>query len=247
MEVNLPSNSSVLRFLTREGGHMYCKLPNVPAFAEWNSVSDAFTSCGCHPEVVSRIWTDIGRKLPRDCRGLIYSNPSLVHAETGIIFALGMGTWYGLRLPRKLISVAIAAGAKTRMEFSTGNMDIRQSISDEWVFGGFLVQELGLCKSAYDYFSLPSDIVGRIERDFVPVEAEPVVELLAQLRRESPDIFGDRVTRSVVFVAKGNFEEFVKAVELARLDWRDLIVQAEYDGWSGEEYRRRDLNMPFEK
>ena len=91
---------------------------------------------------------------------------------------------------------------------------------------------------------MPEDIVAKVRQDFAEDDALTVLQLLSEFHRDNPSI-SERILRCIVFLAKGSFEEFVRAVEMARVDWRDLIVAAEYDGWSGEENRRRDLNAPF--
>jgi hypothetical protein len=93
--------------------------------------------------------------------------------------------------------------------------------------------------------ALPEDIVIRVQRDFSSKESLPILQLLSEFQKENPDLSA-RVLRCIVFLARGSFENFASAVALARLDWRDLIVAAEYDGWSGEENKRRDMNLPFE-
>ena len=91
---------------------------------------------------------------------------------------------------------------------------------------------------------MPEDIVAKVRQDFAEDDALMVLQLLGEFHRDNPNV-SERILRCIAFLAKGSFEEFVRAVELARVDWRDLIVAAEYDGWSGEENRRRDLNAPF--
>ena len=91
---------------------------------------------------------------------------------------------------------------------------------------------------------LPEDIIAKIRKDFSEDEMLPILQLLSELQKEYPER-SSRILRCIVFLAHGSFEEFARAVALARLDWRDLIVAAEYDGWSGEDNKRRDLNEPF--
>ena len=45
------------------------------------------------------------------------------------------------------------------------------------------------------------------------------------------------------FRLKAGFDEFACAVAVARIDWRDVIVNAEYD--RDRETRRRDFELPF--
>jgi hypothetical protein len=92
---------------------------------------------------------------------------------------------------------------------------------------------------------LPEDIIAKVQQDFSEDDAITILQMLSELQKEDPKTFFDRILRCIVFLAHGRFEEFAEAVALARIDWRDLIVIAEYDGWSGEENRRRDFSLPF--
>jgi hypothetical protein len=94
---------------------------------------------------------------------------------------------------------------------------------------------------------LPEDIIAKVRQDFPEDDAIAILQLLSELRKENPDTFFDRILRCIVFVAHGSFEKFAVAVGMARTDWRDLIVHAEYDGWCGEENRRRNFALPFTK
>jgi hypothetical protein len=75
---------------------------------------------GSHPDVVERLWKQLGPALPEDCRG--------------IVLALGMGTQYGLQLG-VLVDQALLAGAG--VEILRGKLPsiIVQSDFGEWVYG----------------------------------------------------------------------------------------------------------------
>jgi hypothetical protein len=89
---------------------------------------------------------------------------------------------------------------------------------------------------------LPTDIQLRVQHDFGPEEALVICQLLVELKAEDPVLFVDRILRCLVFVARGDFKKFSDGVALARLDYRDLIVQGEYDAnWQ----RVRSLVAPF--
>src|SRR5271165_3552638 len=85
--------------------------PRAQVFATWNSVKNAYVSCGCHPDIVEWLWDTVNATLPGDCRCLIYGCPALVCPESGVIFAVAMGMQHGLRVPTMLHPEAIAAGA----------------------------------------------------------------------------------------------------------------------------------------
>lgn len=92
--------------------------------------------------------------------------------------------------------------------------------------------------------ALPEDIIAKVRQDFSQGDEISILQMLSDYQRQHPD-HSARILRCIVFLAHGSFDKFAEAVTLAQLDWRDLIVAAEYDGWSGEEHRRRNLNEPF--
>jgi hypothetical protein len=92
--------------------------------------------------------------------------------------------------------------------------------------------------------ALPEDIVAKVRQDFSEGDVPPILQLLAEFRKENPEL-SNRISRCIIFLAHGNFDDFARAVAMARLDWRDLIEEAEYDEFSGEENKRRDFNLPF--
>src|SRR4051812_44566776 len=90
---------------------------------------------------------------------------------------------------------------------------------------------------------LPQDIITKVRQDFSEDDVVAILQLLSELQKENPRIFSDRILRCIVFSAKGRFDEFACAVALARIDWRDVIVNAEYD--RDRETRRRHFELPF--
>ena len=87
------------------------------------------------------------------------------------------------------------------------------------------------------------DIEEKINRDFeLPDEAALVLSVLGDFADRHPDLSSDRILRCIVFVADGDMGVLEKAMDLARLDFRDLIMWAEYDG---NDNRTRDLTLPF--
>lgn len=90
---------------------------------------------------------------------------------------------------------------------------------------------------------LPQDIVTKVRQDFPEDEAISILQLLSELQKQDPGIFSDRIVRCIVFSAQGSFDEFASGVALARIDWRDVIVNAEYD--KDRENRLRNFGLPF--
>lgn len=88
--------------------------------------------------------------------------------------------------------------------------------------------------------SLPPDIEARIVADFPASEHAAITNGLIGLSDATPE--PTRVARCVLFVANGDLDEFERMVELARTDYRDAIVAAEYDR---DLNRLRDFGWPF--
>lgn len=146
MDIARPLNTKALSYLAHGK-------PDAAASAPWNSVRDPYYACGCHPDIVERLWDQIGAALPADCRCLICGTPALAHPRSGIILAIGIGTQYGLRLPGPLAAEATRAGAKTTTTWTGGgDMDTRRDLGEDWVFGTWLPNELVWCQKVYEMF-----------------------------------------------------------------------------------------------
>lgn len=90
----------------------------------------------------------------------------------------------------------------------------------------------------------PRDMIERLNRDFeTPEDVELALSVLADFMEQNRELSTDRILRCIVFVASGDFDTLERAIELAKTDYRDLIVWAEYDG---HENRVRDLTKPFQ-
>jgi len=88
--------------------------------------------------------------------------------------------------------------------------------------------------------SLATDITTRIKQDFTPIDVQRVTALLIEFRHETHS--DDRILRCLLYVARGRFNCLAEAIALARRDFRDLIVAAEYDS---DMQRTRDFSQPF--
>lgn len=117
-----------------------------------------YYTLGTHPEIVERLWDELGGALPVSCRWILYGRPVLVHPASGVVFGFAGGTHtYGLRLPPRERAAAIEAGAKTVHEYpaypelkvAASRLDLAE-VGPEWVFGGWLKGEEGWCRAAFD-------------------------------------------------------------------------------------------------
>ena len=90
---------------------------------------------------------------------------------------------------------------------------------------------------------LARDIWGKVNKDFeTPEEAALALSVLADFVAQNQEFSSDRILRCIVFVANGDLNRLEKAIDLAREDYRDLIVWAEYDE---KNQRVRDFSNPF--
>ncbi len=141
------ANAKVLAYLRRK--------PLIqPAFVWYRETSrDAYYEAGSHPDIVERLWDQIGAALPSDCRSLVYGTPALTHPISGAILAIGIGTEYGLRLVEPGLSAALAAGAKTITTWTGGgSTDLRAECGADWLFGCWATAEPTWCRQTFDVF-----------------------------------------------------------------------------------------------
>lgn len=145
IDLNSPMNQIVLGYLGR--GEKALK----PAVAAPGSVPDPYLGQGSHPDIVQRVWDELGAALPHACRCLVYGTPALVHQRTGVVLAICNGTQYNLRLTPADSQEALAKGAKTTTRWSTGEeMDASAVLGPGWIFGGWFKEEKQWCLNAYN-------------------------------------------------------------------------------------------------
>ena len=128
-----PRNVGVIQY---QQGRNFHKLP---ACAAPDSYPDPYMELGSHPEIVERVWDQLGGALPVNCRCIVYGTPALVAPRSGIVLAVAFGTQYGLRLLERTVAEALKAGART-VEFN-GKVDIQREFGSDWVFGPWLKRE----------------------------------------------------------------------------------------------------------
>ncbi len=121
-----------------------------------DSVADAYMGQGSHPDIVQRVWDQLGKALPVDCRCLVYGDPALVHPISGIILTFCLGTQYCLRLTPQLMEAATKLGAKTYTKWSPGHStNATQVFGADWIFGSWKKEELDWCREVYIACSEP--------------------------------------------------------------------------------------------
>jgi hypothetical protein len=138
-----PANQGVLRYLNGDA-------PHAPLMALPESVPDPYFGQGSHPDIVERIWDELGKAVPA-YRCLLYGVPVLVHPGTGVVMAIAGGTRYALRLLEEAWEEAQQAGARTVARGSDGGeLNLRETLGEDWIFGGWLKQEITWCRNLFD-------------------------------------------------------------------------------------------------
>jgi hypothetical protein len=145
-----PANRGVLDYLT-DAGRLARSVSVARDRAECQpaDVKDPYLTLGTHPDLVSRLWKDLGGSLPVDCRVIVYGMPALARPDTGVILGLAGGTlMYALRLDRAAAREAISAGAHLEFRYPASRVTGRpetvidaRMFGEGWIFGRWLAGE----------------------------------------------------------------------------------------------------------
>lgn len=126
--------------------------PGRPILERPEDVGPPWLGLGVHPDLLDRLWREVPRSLPVDCRRVFLGCPVLVHPETGVVFGLAEGTHaYALRLPAAEHAEAIAGGAKHVHAYPQGPAFDLAALGPEWVFGRWRTEEERWCVAAYAF------------------------------------------------------------------------------------------------
>jgi hypothetical protein len=144
--VDHPANAGLRRYLEPR------LRPGMAAVLSPSEVSRPYETLGTHPDLVARLWDEITRELPVDCRLVFFGTPALVHPVSGIVFGFAGGTHsYALRLPPREHAVALLAGAKRIHDYSARVPSFDLSVvGDEWLFCRWFAEEPAWCRAAYE-------------------------------------------------------------------------------------------------
>ena len=115
-----------------------------------DSVPDPYQRAGSHPDVVERLWDQLGVVLPRAARCLVCGSPALVQPVTGVVLGICLGTQYALRLPEACGEAAKKAGLESTTRWSNGKvMDLSSDWGPDWRFGAWLAGEPDWVRQAF--------------------------------------------------------------------------------------------------
>ena len=125
--------------------------PNAPVSQSLDAVTDPWYGLGTHPDIIEALW-EMDDSLPQRCRWVFWGGPALVHPETGVVFAIGMGT-IGIvfRLPPHVIASADPQLARVVQKFNRApTFDIGPA-GPEWRLIAHEAPRALWCRAAYDF------------------------------------------------------------------------------------------------
>lgn len=142
-----PANAGLRRY--REPRH---QRSDVAPLAFPDEVQHPHYTLGTHPDLVARLWDELGKVLPVDCRAIFYGGPALIRPDTGIVFGFAGGTHtYALRLPPTERLEALRLGAARVAHYPhQPSFDLNQ-IGEGWVFCRWFKPEEAWCLAAYTF------------------------------------------------------------------------------------------------
>jgi hypothetical protein len=77
-------------------------------------------------------------------------------------------------------------------------------------------------------------VTALIGRMFPHADAPRIRELVREFHWTLGSAFDDRIHLDILEICEGRIEKVRELVELAKVDWRDLIMVAEYDAVDGK-------------
>jgi hypothetical protein len=111
---------------------------------------DPYWEAGHHPDIVERVWNDLGADLPEDARCLVNGNPVLAHRASGAVLAVPRGTSYAVWLEpieRATCNLPI------RHRWGNGKVtDLAECLGEGWYWGRFDRREPTWCRAAYRWW-----------------------------------------------------------------------------------------------
>ncbi len=146
MDDILQENARTLEYLKR-------KSELWPHSAKENTSPDVkcWKEINAHPEVIERVWGDLAKDIPGDCRAIVHGIPVLRHHASGLIFVICLGTFYWMRVPSELMVELRVNEFNFVKKMSNGKIiDVRKELGDGWVYGRWREEELEWCLVAYN-------------------------------------------------------------------------------------------------
>jgi hypothetical protein len=125
--------------------------PPAPLSRSLTGVDDPLYGLSTHPDIIEHLWK-LDESLPQRCRWVFWGKPSLVHPQTGVVFAVGFGTiGYVMRLPPHILKNVSAEQARIVASGNPGQTFDIGPMGPEWRFLMSRAPEVTWCRAAYDF------------------------------------------------------------------------------------------------
>ena len=129
--------------------------PEPPLSQPLEAVANPWFGLSTHPDIIEELWK-LDDGLPRRCRWVLRGRPALVHPETGVIFAVGVGTLgMVMRLPGSVLATADPACASVTAGGNPGRTFDISDAGPEWRFVGRNAPKAEWTRAAFEFASVP--------------------------------------------------------------------------------------------
>ncbi len=107
------------------------------------AIADPDLQLGSHPDVVERVWGQLGAMLDPDARCVVLGCPSLADPASGVVVGLALGTTYALRLVEPDLEEGLAAGLERTHAYNPplAALDAATALGRDWLFGAYDARE----------------------------------------------------------------------------------------------------------
>jgi len=144
--IRQPANENVIRYLERHGPKQDEREPHIEKRDYWEA--------GSHPDVVERVWDELGKALPSESRRVVCGTPALIHPNSKVLIAIAIGTQYALRLPSLVVRAGIPANAQTEIVWAGGTrLNVQTQFGPDWIFGNYFSEEEMWCRQTFEEYS----------------------------------------------------------------------------------------------
>ena len=142
--VRQPLNDGVIRYLERAKRFLDDdRAPRPEHLDYWES--------GSHPDIVERVWDQLGKALPVESRRVVCGTPALLNPASKVLIAVSMGTQYAIRLPSAVLASRIPSDARVETTWSTGGgLNVQMEFGPAWIFGSYAREEEAWCRQSFD-------------------------------------------------------------------------------------------------
>src|ERR1700683_3605068 len=94
--------------------------PDPPISQSLGEIADPWYGLSTHPDIIAILWK-LDDTLPQPCRWVFWGRPALVHPNSGVVFAIGMGTiGHVVRLPPHILNAVDPELARTIVRGNPG-------------------------------------------------------------------------------------------------------------------------------